>query len=72
MGRGLGVKVVEGKGGAMPLKKRQGPHLGHQETWTGLGRARLELPEFEEGALDRTEGREGVKDTSQEEGRPGT
>ena len=53
-------------------KKRQDPNLGHQETGTSLERARPGSPEVEEGTQDRTEGREGVKDTFQDERRPGT
>ena len=72
VGRGVGAKNEEGKGGTRPLGKRQGPQIGHQETGTSLERARPGLPEVEEGAQDGNEGREGVKDTFQDEGRPGT
>ena len=40
VGRGVGAKNEEGRGGTRPLGKRQGPQIGHQETGTSLERAR--------------------------------
>ena len=70
-GRGVGASGKEGTGGPEPQEKRQDPNLGHHRTRTGIGRARLGLPERREGSQARKGSREGVKDTSREEGRPG-
>ena len=71
VGRGDGDKVQERTGDYVSLGRRQGPHNGSQETSTSSGRARLRPPVEEEGAQVSQEGRDGVKGTLQEEGRPG-
>ena len=71
VGRGEGAKVEEGKGDRKSLGKRQDPRRRSQETCPSTGRARLVSSEKAEGTQVSKEGREGVKDISKEEGRPG-
>ena len=66
----MGASEKEGKGGLEPQGKRQGQIFGNLSARTSTGRARLKLPEQEEGPQARKGSGEGIKDASIEEGRP--
>ena len=66
----MGDSEKEGNGGLEPQEMRQGWIFGHLSARTSTGRARLEVPEQEEGPQVRKGSGEGIKDASTAEGRP--
>ena len=69
-GRGVGASEKEGKGGLEPQEIKQGRIFRNLSARTSTGRARLKVPEQEEGPQVRKGSGEGIKDASTAEGRP--